>query len=169
MPPEGLGGAGRPGDARELRHELVPAPLADPRAEDFLCSVPGGKGTLEPGPAGARQRDQPLAAVFARPPPDPSLLLERSQSPGERRAVENENLAEAALGELAGQKEDLEERELRDVQAGAADLLVVDLTHSPGGPAQVRARAGQDARTVGSLTDKPSPDRGFHASTLTSR
>lgn len=163
-----LGAARRPGDARELRHEPVPSPPADPCAEEFLRPIPGGNGPLEPGPTGARHGDLPLSAVLARPAPDPSLSLERSQSPGERRAVENEDLPEAALRELANLKEDLEERELRDVQAGAADLLVVELTHRPRSPAQVRARAGQDTRTVGALFGKPSADRGLHTSTLTS-
>lgn len=158
---------GNPGDVRELCHQSPPPSAPQAREENSLRTIPAGDGPLKHVLAGLRQRDLPLSPVLARPAPDPSLLFQRLQGAGERRTVENEDLPEAALGELPGLKEDLEKSELCDGQARASYLLVVELTYRPRSPAQVRARAGQDARTVGALPGKPSPDRGLHTSTLT--
>src|SRR5215471_1770778 len=143
------------GDARELRHESAPLPPPDARAEKLLSPIPGRKGALEPRSAARRQLNVSLAAVRAGPPPDPSLRLERSQCPRQRRAVENEHLTEPALRDPTGQRESLEERELGDIQSCAAELLIVDLANRPGRPPQVRARARQHPRAVVSLLGEP--------------
>ena len=98
------------------------------------------------------KRDRPavvnttsLAPVLARPAPDPSLLLERLQRAGERRAVENQDLPETALRDFPDADENLKERELGDGQARSAELFVVELADGPCGPPQVRAPARQDA------------------------
>src|SRR5258707_5993603 len=136
------------GEGRELGQQPLPALGAKPVLEAPLCALPGGRRPVELGPARPGQLELPLAAVFPRLTPDPSLRLQRAKGPAQRRAVEGEKPPQASLSNRSRLGERLQQGELSRVDPGVPELLIVEVGGGPGGPAQASAGAGCDGQGV---------------------
>jgi len=106
-------------DGRELSHERVPS-AADLRPNHLLRAIPVRNGVSKHPLSRGRQPDLPFAPILARSTPDPSFSLQRPQGTTQCRAIEDEDLAQTSLADPAGERERLEERELRNGQADGA-------------------------------------------------
>lgn len=107
----------------------------------FLRLLPGREGTCENGLTAARQMKSPLAFVFAVAPRDPAMPVHNCQSATESRAIHGEHLTEVALILFAGQREHLEDGELRAAQAKRPESFFVMLRQSTSRAAKRGAHA----------------------------
>ncbi len=109
----------------------------------MLHFFPVRKRALELGPAGLTQGELSFPAVLAGSAGDPAPAPHDGERAGECRAIDGQNLPECSLGNFSGERQGLQESELRGSQPEWPESRVIVLSQHARGAAETRAHAGE--------------------------
>lgn len=109
----------------------------------MLHPLPSRQGALELSFAMLGQTNAPFAAILATAFCDPGATFQDVERAAERGAVHREDLSQEALGHFSGEREGLQDRELRGAESAGAEGILIELGQSARCPPEVGAHAGE--------------------------